>query len=228
MLSESWIYTAKSDALYNPQNFERLYQTVPQYRRDKIDKMRFAKDKCLSLGAGLLLKRALADLKIPESDAQIAYTPTQKPYLANFPDLHFNLSHAENRIMCAISRVPVGCDVERVTPISLDIAKNNFTHAEYLDIQSQSSPELAYDLFFRYWTLKESFEKATSLGLQLAMNAFCIDLSHPIAIKQDFDDLPYAFCELELEPDYKYAVCIQSDHITPHHIPCDFVRDSWP
>ena len=37
-----------------------------------------------------------------------------KPYLQDYPEVHFNLSHAGNRVMCVVSPEPAGCDIEGV------------------------------------------------------------------------------------------------------------------
>lgn len=53
-----------------------------------------------------------------------------KPFIMGKPRVQFNLSHAENYIVCAISDEPVGIDVEIMKPIDLEIAERFFTSDE--------------------------------------------------------------------------------------------------
>ncbi len=53
-------YIACTDELENNMLFCALYERMPRYRRNKTDRMIFAKDKRLSLGAGALLDYVLA------------------------------------------------------------------------------------------------------------------------------------------------------------------------
>ena len=55
-------YVANVEELNNSALFERLYALVPEHRQNKIDRMRFEKDKRLSLGAFALLQKGLRGL----------------------------------------------------------------------------------------------------------------------------------------------------------------------
>ena len=62
-------------------------------------------------------------------------------------------------------------------------------------------------MFYRFWTLKESFLKATGLGLRLPLNAFQIHLQdRPIRVTQHVDTRQYSFSSF-FEGDYAYALC---------------------
>lgn len=71
--------------------FWRNYSSVSPARRAKIDSFRFMKDKRLSLGAGMLLARGLSDHGL--AGAALVCGENGKPYLADAPQLYFNLSH---------------------------------------------------------------------------------------------------------------------------------------
>ena len=46
--------------LRDPDLFRRWLERMPELRRQKVNAMRFEEGRCLSLGAGILLDRALA------------------------------------------------------------------------------------------------------------------------------------------------------------------------
>ncbi len=165
--------------------FSRLYRTLPEDRRAKIDKMRFDEDKRLSLGAWLLFIRALHDVGVVTQSPQLSYGQEGKPFLLDYPDIFFNLSHSGNTVLCAISDSEVGCDVQKTSDIDLRLAKRFFCPEEYDMIMGFSTLNERRDMFFRLWTLKESFIKAVGLGLQLPFHAFAISfIDDDIHVKQ--------------------------------------------
>ena len=198
-------YIACTDELENSMLFFSLYAGMPQYRKEKIDRMVFPKDKRLSLGAGVLLDYALTLEGV--SDREIIYVQNQKPCLKN-SNIRFNLSHSGNMVFCAVSDKDVGCDVEQITDIYMQIAARFFFHEEYEAISACPDSTSRNDLFFRYWTLKESFMKVTGLGFKLNLDDFCIDLrSDGIDVKQSVDSRNYYFKEYKANECYKFAVC---------------------
>ena len=199
------IYTADVRSLTDARRFQQLYDRVSPERRSKADRMRFEKDKCLSLGAGALLEAALTAEGV--SDFTMTVSHDGKPRLAHEKNVHFNLSHSGTKVMCALSDSEIGCDVEQIKESDMKIAKRFFHPAEYEALMQCGDTE-RNGLFFRYWTLKESFMKATGLGLQLPLDAFCIVLDGSgIRVEQSVDARAYDFRELDFNDGYRYAVC---------------------
>ena len=66
---------------------------------------------------------------------------------------------------------PLGIDIQRLRPVSPDLYLRFFTKEECEYILSKSE-ENRTTAFFELWTLKESYLKATGLGLTLALSAF--------------------------------------------------------
>ena len=74
------------------------------------------------------------------------------------PDVHFSLSHTDGAICVAVSRHPVGVDIEMVHPIKVEMCRRFLSNreAEYMD----SLPEEKRELFFlEAWVKKESLFK---------------------------------------------------------------------
>ncbi len=97
-----------------------------------------------------------------------AYSDRGRPSLAVPPEppLDFNLSHADDLALLALSRGPVGVDLERVRslPDAATIAQRFFSAEEAARL-GRLRPELRPDSFFRAWTRKEALLKASGLGL---------------------------------------------------------------
>ena len=192
------------DALYS-----LAYAAASPARREKADRYRFAKDRQLSLGAEALLRHALRCAGFDTASMDFDYGVEKKPYLKS-GGLFFNLSHSGIWAVCAVARCELGCDVEQVAPIDLKLARR-FLPEEYEDIYAQPTEEEKLDLFYRYWTLKESFMKATGLGMQLPLDAFRIVRGEQLSVIQSVDDRNYGFREFSDLPGYKCALCCAGD-----------------
>lgn len=240
------VYVTDTRALLDDAVFQAAYHAVSLKRREKTDRFVFRKDKMLSLAAGLLLQKGLRDRGIVEYS--IACGANGKPYLEGCcygadgdpspasrefagmekarPPVFFNLSHAEEKVMCVISDLEVGCDVERVTDIDLEIAKRFFFTTEYETIAGGKTPEQQRELFYRFWTMKESFMKVTGLGMSLPLDAFRVELSREgmsrkelsgngeeqlgeasAAVFHMVNDQAYRLKEYDPGNGYRYAVC---------------------
>ena len=88
---------------------------------------------------------------------------------------HFNVAHSLDRVVCAISDMPIGVDVETVRPIEPDIAGRFFAAGECADILSVPESERSRR-FFQIWTLKESYLKAVGAGLGMPLNSFAMEI----------------------------------------------------
>ena len=106
--------------------------------------------------------------------------------------LHFNLSHSGNLALCAVRLdAPVGVDVEYLDP-SIDICQ---LLEECCTPQEASSlgalPSQARFLsFFRLWTRKEAYLKATGQGLSVPLCDVDLDAHGSRWHVQDLDPAP--------------------------------------
>ena len=133
-------------------DLKKAYGLVSKNRQDKIDFYRFEKDKKLSAGAYLLLKKLLSEENVTNPIFKTG--KYGKVYISNIENIHFNLSHSDKMVLCAISDMEVGADIEYNDPkIDLSIAEHYFYNSEYENIMNSPTPS---DEFFKYWVLKES------------------------------------------------------------------------
>ncbi|MDD7415841.1 MAG: hypothetical protein SPI86_09015 [Treponemataceae bacterium] len=136
---ETKIYVFDTSVLQDESLFKKFYRTVPSFRQKKVDFYKDYKDKCLSLGVGLVLIKALKSAGYDIKNLEWAYYENGRPYFKGNEEIQFALSHSHERALCAISVNRIGCDVEFVTP-------DNETEIEQ-------------------WTKIESYAKATDLEL---------------------------------------------------------------
>lgn len=205
--TDTRLVVADVTVLSDPALYAAAHDSVSRDRREKTDRLLREEDRWRSLGAEWLLRQALRQIGVTE--VRLAFGEKQKPYLPDTPHIHFNLSHSGRYALCALSDVPVGCDIEQVREENPRIAVR-FSAAEYADITAQPTPERQRDFFFRYWTLKESYMKAVGLGLYLPLDSFAIDLSgERIRVTGVAESDRYHFREYSQMDGYKCALCTQ-------------------
>jgi 4'-phosphopantetheinyl transferase len=116
--------------------------------------------------------RALLGAYLGVEPGRIAFGqgPQGKPLLAGptpTSPLHFNLSHSDRIALVAVTWVgEVGVDVERLRPQPnhLEMAQRFFAPSESAALRGLPAGQ-AEEAFFRVWTRKEAFLKATGFGL---------------------------------------------------------------
>ncbi|MBQ6223023.1 MAG: 4'-phosphopantetheinyl transferase superfamily protein [Solobacterium sp.] len=197
----------KEESLYDQVYSLASFQCLQKIRKYPSDQQR------LSLGGELLLRKCLKDLGYTGIHLQYTYGRYGKPYLENYPGLYFNLSHAGDYVILSVSDTETGCDIEKIRDIDLTVARRYFCKEEYEDILRD--PGKQKEVFFRYWTLKESFTKILGQGLLLPMNAFRIDLTGPdVQVIQEINTESYSFHEPVIAPEYHCAVCTAQEVTT--------------
>ena len=209
------LYVTNTRILQAESLFNQWYSTLSTYRRGKVNQMRRPQDKCLSLGAGVLLHRALSDAGLVPESLSVSFTPFGKPIFNGHPDFHFSLSHSEEIAICAISDAPIGCDVEKMAPFDLRIAQRFFA-SEECRLLMETPRETQPALFCRLWVLKESYLKATGLGLSLPLNAFAVQPGEPSILVSPQDAGNYAFAEPHIAEGYGCACCVMGEATLEH------------
>ena len=199
------LFAADTSVLTDDFLFEAAYARATDERKQKVDRYRFRRDQNAALGAELLLRRALDRLGI--RTLAYSYGEAGKPYLAGEDGVLFSLSHSGNYALCAVSAYEIGADIETIRKADMRIAKRFFCPTEYDRIAAQETEEARRELFFRYWTLKESFLKAVGSGLRVPMDACEIVLRDTVSIVQSIDPRQFCFREYDTIPGCRCAVC---------------------
>ncbi len=166
--------------------------------------------------------RARLRLKLAEYSGQdartivLAKTEHGKPYLPDYPELNFNLSHSKDELLLAVTTGrQLGVDVETIRWRSglSGIARKCFAESE-LRYWLALPKEQQAAAFFRFWTAKEAFVKATGRGIALGLNKVVIAEDAQLrllAIPQEYGDPEqWSLLGVELGEGLSAAVCINS------------------
>ena len=190
---------------------------------DRNQRFRFAKDRHRDLISRALLRTELGKVLSLQPDAiELEQGTHGKPQLASSmrpmaEPVTFNVSHAGDWVILALSSEPVGIDIE-YTPRNNDVmavADRYFYGAELKELQA-FSPSEQRERFFDYWTLKEAYIKARGEGISLGLANFGFSITSENAIRISMrpclNDCPddWQFWSLTPENDYRLALALKS------------------
>ena len=122
--------------------------------------------------AHALLSRLLIQHANLDREPELARTERGKPFAPALPHIDFNLSHARDHVLIAISREQsLGVDLERVDRrIEIeDISRRYFSTAE-ADALEALPETLRPAAFLRLWTCKEAVLKAVGEGIAFGLD----------------------------------------------------------
>jgi 4'-phosphopantetheinyl transferase len=144
------------------------YQTLLSAdEQARADRFKFGGHRQHFIAARGILRTLLSRyLPISPQALQFTYGTHGKPALAP-ATLQFNLAHSQGLALYAITRDrPVGIDLEQLRPLTdlTALAQRCFAASECAAL-AQLDPTQQIPAFFRYWTCKEAYLKATGTGL---------------------------------------------------------------
>lgn len=159
---------------------QRMLSLVCVDRQDKVNKIKLPGRQDYVLTAGYLLEQRLRDYIRKQHQADVggfhfSYGEQGKPYLPDYPGVHFNLSHSGSYVAIAVGEVRLGVDVEVNSRNALAVAKRCFHESEYQRLlHYKNEPEQLNRLFKRYWTMKEAYIKYRGEGMRIPLSSFAV------------------------------------------------------
>jgi len=180
---------------------------------NRANSYRFEKDREEFMLTRMAL-RTLLGVYLSEcpSDISLKKGVYGKPYLKGPGQLFFNVSHSVNQSVLAFSTYgEVGVDVEYVRKgvDPRNMAERYFTKEEFEDVIKL--PGECGKVFFRYWVRKESYLKATGMGLNKEMNSFSVLGDEKKVVKLG----NWWVQDLNCSSHYLSALCVGRQHPAP-------------
>ncbi|MBK5245311.1 MAG: 4'-phosphopantetheinyl transferase superfamily protein [Eubacteriaceae bacterium] len=171
--SKTKIFLADTLPLQNPQRLNDYLNQITVVRREKILRLKSIQAQALSMGAEMLLQKALFKSFGINKELTIEIGSQGKPSFIDNPEIHFNLSHSGHYVVCALARDEVGVDLQKMKQLNLKLAKRYFAEEEVtwlfeLPVEKQKKG------FFDLWSIKESYMKYTGKGFALPMKSFSV------------------------------------------------------
>lgn len=206
------IYAIKQSETLDDSTFCQLLTYVSDDKRERINRYRIKSTAQQSLISDVLV-RSVIHRKLHLDNTEICFGKNQygKPFLIGNEDFHFNVSHSNEWVVCAVSDVPVGIDVEKIKPTDYGISERFFSEEEHnYIIRKEGQQKL--DSFYDLWTLKESYIKAIGKGLHMSLKDFSIIIYNGIIfLKHQIGCQFYNFKQFSVDMGYKLSVCLENE-----------------
>ena len=162
------------------QPFSELEKYLPLLspeRRERTERLIPEQSKVTSLLSGLLLSVVLSErCGVACDKLRFAYGEHGKPYLPEYPECHFSLSHSGDYIALVCGNVECGLDVQKISCRKLHVLR--FLHPA--ERQSIAEAQNSNDEFYRIWTMKEAYVKLTGEGMSHRFDSFDVLSMHDI------------------------------------------------
>jgi 4'-phosphopantetheinyl transferase len=197
---------------------EDILDGVEQYQA-----LRFASGQLRTryIAAHVAVRRILGQsLARNPGDVRLARTANGKPYVADAP-IAFNLSHSGPLAVCAVTRSGhIGVDIEAVRTIDDPdgIVEHFFAPGEVAEYRRHTG-DARLMTFFRLWTRKEAFIKATGEGLSRPLNTFDVAVGRPLPARpvglggDDLTPVRWSIQSFTPAPGYVGALACEGDSV---------------
>jgi 4'-phosphopantetheinyl transferase len=199
-----------------PQEVEQALGLLSAEEQERAGRYHFARHRDrFVLGRAFL--RALLGNYTGEEPVRVPLrlSDSGKPFLADRSDIHFNLSHCEDRGVVAIARQPVGVDLEQIRdiPEALTIAQHLFAISEIRALRAFPA-RLQSEAFLRCWTRKEAYVKGRGEGLITPLVSFevTVDRTPPeLALLEGTGQEKWKLHDLEAAPGWIGALAVERE-----------------
>lgn len=158
----------------------KWYSLMSGSRKQKVDHTSLLEKKKQTIAGEILAKKMIANhLNVPYDSIKIIEAENGKPFAENL-NIHFNISHSENMVVCVVAETEIGIDIEKLRPINLKVAKRFCSYEElnYIFGFSPCDKDFCFTenteiltRFFEIYTKKESIVKYNGNGIADLKNA---------------------------------------------------------
>ena len=135
---------------------------LPMFRQEQCNRYRYEADKKACILAYLLLEQGLREQYGITNFISFIYNEHGKPYLQEYPQVFFNISHCKCAVVCALADFKIGVDIQDIHPYNINVARRACSKIELKQLMESESPDR---LFCRMWTKKESYAKAKGISV---------------------------------------------------------------
>ena len=171
------------------QEVARLLPLVSAQRREQALRFTHLFGQYCCLKSYEMLLQLLASTYTLHSTPTFLYNEYGAPSIKNGP--YFSISHCKSGIAVAVSKQPIGIDIETVRPLKVDLVKKTMNPLEEEVIFFDTQPDWA---FTRLWTRKEAFLKMKGTGIINDLHAALADSNGAKFMQIDNTSHNYTCC----------------------------------
>lgn len=152
----------------------RALQFLPENRRARALRYRRTIDRWNCVITYLMLQYGLREC-FGITSFEMAFGEYGKPYLPEYPHVHFNMSHCDVGCAVVAADCPVGVDIQDVRPVLREVACRICSAHELEEFDLSQDKDC---FFTKIWVAKESHGKMTGTGMQYELRNDCLGESN--------------------------------------------------
>jgi 4'-phosphopantetheinyl transferase len=181
ILRSDEVHVWRADSLRAESQMALLQNWISEEEKQRAERFRFPEHRSMYIASHGILRSILSSyVNLPPDQLQFSSNAYGKPELSdqNKKELHFSLSHTDRCAVYSVTlRRQIGIDIEQIRFDfdCLELAKRFFAPGE-IEALSSLPADQQPDAFFRCWTRKEAYVKATGQGLSLSLRDFEVSL----------------------------------------------------
>ncbi len=158
------IYLFSEYEKITPEIEKELLDKLPPKRREKALRFRHNGGRISCILGYLLFLYGFRGIYRESALPDFNITADGKPYLIEYPDIHFNISHCNGAVACIFGDMSVGLDIQDVRVSSINHISRVCSEEEIMKITNSAEPDLE---FCRIWSVKEALSKLSGKGIVL-------------------------------------------------------------
>ena len=202
------VYAVNLECDFDINKFRALMTYCSKEKIERIKKFYNYEDALRCLVADILVRYVINTIYKIENRKIVFYQNKYgKPFIKNFANIHFNVSHSGSWVVCAVDNTHIGIDIEQIKPIDVTIAEYFCQKCEIDDLMNKTKvAKLLY--FYEIWALKESYTKMKGEGLNIKLDSFSIKHSKSDLILNCEEDSKICyFKQYNIDNNYKMSLC---------------------
>ena len=176
--------------------------SLPVFDQERLARFKHPRSaRHFACGRSVLRQLLFAHTGVPPEEQAFAYGENEKPFLPGC-ELKFNVSHSGDFVLVAIATDELGVDIEAANRrMNLEaLARRFFAPSEYTWWEGK---KFAQEAFFKIWTHKESYLKATGQGISVELSS--IDRSPWLEVQKGLGEEWHSM-SLDAPGEYEVAI----------------------
>lgn len=220
-LADNEVHLWRVDLSSAAQHGDHWESVLSSDELDRAQRYRFQKDRLQYTTVRGSLRSILAGyLKTDARELTFSYSSTGKPRLGpNWTQsgILFNVSHSGGAALLAFNKLgEIGVDIEKIRrDVELVTISRRFFSVHEQDRLAEIEADQRYEAFFRCWTRKEAYIKATGAGLSLSLDQFDVSVQPwaPQCLQETRPDsgeaARWSLVEVHAGEGFVGAICVQ-------------------
>jgi 4'-phosphopantetheinyl transferase len=203
------IYALDITTTITDKQYQYYKSCISNEKLKRINKYHYIEDAKRTLYGDIFIRHLITqNFRLSNDELIFSYNNFGKPFLLNYPNYHYNISHSGNWVVCATSYSSIGIDIEEIKPITLDMAKRFFSSHEY-KVLFQKSSNKQLDYFYKIWTLKECYIKYIGKGLSIPLDSFSFKIANNNIGLIGIQSRNLFFNSYDIFKTYKLSICAE-------------------